>query len=174
VNQTHTLVIGEVVGIHGIRGVIKVRSYAESPDIFLPDTQVFLGGAQGEKTCYTIQWAKPHKKGLLMALDGITECSRAEALVGALVYIDTAVLPELEKDTYYWFELIGMSVYTVGNDYLGKVESIIPTGSNDVLVVKDTAAKGPEYEVLIPALAAVVQSVDLDEKQIRVTLPEGL
>jgi 16S rRNA processing protein RimM len=173
VTQEHTLVIGEVVGIHGIRGVIKVRSYAESPDIFLPDTPVFLGGAQGEKKRYTIQWVKPHKKGLLMALDGVTECGRAGALVGALVYIDTAVLPELGDDTYYWFELIGMSVFTEENDYLGKVESIIPTGSNDVLVVKDPA-KGPEYEVLVPALAAVVQSVDVDEKRIRVTLPEGL
>lgn len=171
--QEHTLVIGEVVGIHGIRGVVKVRSHAESPDIFLPDTPVYLGGDHGEKKRYTIQWVKPHKKGLLMALDGVTECSRAEALVGALIYIDSQVLPELEDDTYYWFELIGMSVFSVENEYLGQVTSIMPTGSNDVLVVRDPV-KGPQYEVLIPALATVVQSVNLQEKQIRVTLPEGL
>lgn len=162
-----------MVGIHGIRGVVKVRSYAESADLFLPESQVFIDGAQGEKKSYTIQWVKPHKKALLMALDGVTECSRAEALVGALLYIDSAVLPELEADTYYWFDLIGMSVFTVESDYLGEVVSIFPTGSNDVLVVKDLK-RGPDYEVLIPALAAVVQSVDLDEKRIRVSLPEGL
>jgi len=173
VTQEHTLVIGEVVGIHGIRGVVKVRSYVESPDIFLPDAQVLLGGAHGEKKSYTIQWVKPHKKGLLMALDGVTECSQAEALVGTLLYMDPGALPKLEDDTYYWFELIGLSVFTVENDYLGKVESILPTGSNDVLVVKDPV-KGPEYEVLVPALATVVQSVNLDEKRIRVKLPEGL
>ncbi|MFH0724979.1 MAG: ribosome maturation factor RimM [Pseudomonadota bacterium] len=171
--QEYTLVIGEVVGIHGIRGVLKVRSHAESPDIFLPDTPVFLGGTSGEKNRYMIQWVKPHKKGLLMALDGVTECNRAEALVGMLIYIDAAALPELGDDTYYWFELIGMSVFTVQNEYLGRVTSIMPTGSNDVLVVRDPV-KGPQHEVLIPALATVVQSVNLQEKRIRVTLPEGL
>lgn len=108
-----------------------------------------------------------------MALDGVNECSLAEALVGTLIYIDAAVLPELGEDTYYWFELIGMSVFTVENEYLGQVASIMPTGSNDVLVVMDPV-KGPQYEVLIPALATVVRSVDLQEKRIRVSLPEGL
>lgn len=171
--QEHTIVIGEVVGIHGIRGVVRVRSFAESPDLFLPESQVFLGGAHGEKKSYTVQWAKPHKKVLLMALDGVTECSQAEGLVGTLLYIDSGMLPELEDGTYYWFELIGMSVFTAEDDYLGKVVSILPTGSNDVLVVKDPV-RGPDYEVLVPALAAVVQSVSLEEKRIRVMLPEGL
>lgn len=169
----NTLVVGEVVGVHGIRGAVKVRSHVESPGIFIPGAQVFLEGAEGGKKRHTIDWAKPHKKGLLMALGGVTECSRAEALVGALIYMDAAVLPELDKDTYYWFELIGLSVFTRENDYLGTVTSVFATGSNDVLVVKDPA-KGPRYEVLIPALATVVQSVDLDEKRIHVTLPEGL
>jgi 16S rRNA processing protein RimM len=173
VTHEKTLVVGEVVGVHGVRGVVKVRSHVESPGIFVSDAPVFLGGAQGEKKRYTIDWVKPHKKGLLMALDGVTDCSRAEALVGALIFMDAAILPELDKDTYYWFELIGLSVFTRDDDYLGTVASILPTGSNDVLVVKDPA-KGSGHEVLIPALATVVQSVDLDEKRIRVTLPEGL
>lgn len=171
--QERTLLIGEVVGTHGVRGVVKVRSYAESPDVFLPDTQILIEDSRGGKKDFTIQWIKPHKKGVLMALEGVTECGQAEALVGAMLYIDKDKLPELEEDTFYWFELIGLSVFTVENEYLGQVESIIPTGSNDVLVVKDPA-KGPRYEVLVPALATVVTSVSLEEKQIRVKLPEGL
>lgn len=108
-----------------------------------------------------------------MALEGVVDCGQAETLVGSALYIGKDKLPELESDTYYWFDLIGLSVFDAENAYLGKVESIFETGSNDVLVVKDRD-RGPKHEVLIPALATVIESVDLKEKKLRVKLPEGL
>ena len=60
-------------------------------------------------------------------------------------------------------------VFTIGEKYIGRLESIIPTGSNDVYVVKDDAT-----EILIPALASVVLDIDLDRKRMLVQLPEGL
>ena len=108
-----------------------------------------------------------------MALAEITDCDQAESLVGTSLFVQKRKLPELEDDAYYWFELIGLSVFTTEDELLGRVVSILPTGSNDVLVVKDME-KGPKHEVLIPMLASVVQLVDLEEKRIRVKLPEGL
>ena len=55
------------------------------------------------------------------------------------------------------------------DEYLGRIESIIETGSNDVYVVKDS-----KKEVLIPALASVVLAVDIRRKRMQVELPEGL
>jgi len=78
-------------------------------------------------------------------------------------------LPELGEDTHLWFDLIGMAVYTTEDKYLGRIESIIETGSNDVYVVQDH-----EKEVLIPALESVVVDIDLEHKRMRVDLPEGL
>jgi 16S rRNA processing protein RimM len=78
-------------------------------------------------------------------------------------------LPELDEDTYYWFELIGIEVYTTEAEYLGRIASIFPTGSNDVYVVKDQ-----KKEILVPALESVVVGIDLEQKIMRVRLPEGL
>lgn len=165
--------IGDVVGVHGLQGVLKIRSYAESPEIFTPDSRIVLAGPPGLREAYTIQWVKPHKKGLLMAFAEVKNRDTAESLVGTCLYIDKGGLPALDEDTYYWFELIGLSVFTDENEFLGRVESVMATGSNDVLVVKDPD-KGAAGEILIPLLASVIQAVDLDEKTVRVALPEGL
>jgi len=90
-------------------------------------------------------------------------------LIGAELFIPQTELPELDEDTYYWFELIGIEVYTTRGDYLGRITSIFPTGSNDVYVVKDN-----KQEMLIPALESVVLDIDLDLKRMQVDLPEGL
>ena len=93
----------------------------------------------------------------------------AEALIGAEFFIEKEILPELEEGTYYWIDLIGLSVYTTDDVCIGRIESILQTGSNDVYVVKDK-----NKETLIPALASVILSVNLEEKIMRVDLPEGL
>ncbi|HHE74818.1 MAG TPA: 16S rRNA processing protein RimM, partial [Desulfobacteraceae bacterium] len=63
--------------------------------------------------------------------------------------------------------------YSLTGDYIGEVTSIVQTGSNDVYVVKRMDGT-TEIEVLIPALESVVREVDLDQRVMRVDLPEGL
>ncbi len=75
----------------------------------------------------------------------------------------------MDEDVHYWFDLIGIDVYTIEGDHLGRIESIIETGSNDVYVVKDGST-----EVLIPALGSVVLNIDTEHNRMEVDLPEGL
>ncbi len=167
------LLIGKITGVHGIRGNVKVMSYGESPDIFETDQPFLILDEMGTAHTHTIDWVKPHKQGLLMAFHGLRDRGDAEALLRAEIYIKKSDLPDLEEDTYYWFELIGLSVFDGTGGFLGRIESIMPTGSNDVYVVKDKD-RGAAYEVLIPALASVVHSVDLEKGTMTVELPEGL
>lgn len=164
-----TLVVGEIVGVHGLRGALKIRSYADSPTLFEAGLTVYLERPDGPVQTRTVAWAKPHGKGLLLAIEGVADRETAEGLIGSRLAVALAMLPELEEDTFYWFELIGMSVYSRQGQYLGVVEDIIPTGSNDVYVVRDG-----EKELLVPALASVVQIVDTDRRRMKVDLPEGL
>ena len=167
------LPIGKVVGVHGLHGNIKLLSYADSLAVFKPESRLLLKAADGREKIYTLKWVKPHSKTTLLSLYGIEDRSSAEALIGAELLIEKAGLPELEEGTFYWFDLIGLSVFTLGGEYVGQIDSILPTGSNDVYVVKDPN-KGQKYEKLIPALEAVIRSVDLKKKTMLVDLPEGL
>jgi 16S rRNA processing protein RimM len=112
---------------------------------------------------------RPHKRLILLSLKGINDRNQSESLVHAEIFIEKGSLPELEEGVYYWADLIGLSVFASDETYMGRIESVIPTGSNDVYVVKDT-----DRETLIPALESVVVAVDLEKKIMRVDLPEGL
>jgi 16S rRNA processing protein RimM len=164
-----TQVIGEIVGVHGLRGALKIRSYADSPLLFEAGLKVFLKSPDGHVQACSVDWAKPHGKGVLLAISGVGDRDTAEELLGSRLLVDRAMFPDLEEGTYYWFELIGLSVYTTQGQYLGNIETILPTGSNDVYVVRNGDA-----EILVPALASVVQVIDTDQRRMEVNLPDGL
>ncbi len=163
------VIIGKIVGVHGIKGILKIHSYAESLEIFAPDTIITVSTPDGSQKGYDIDWIKPHSRGALLALKNVNNRDQAKTLVGADLQIEKAALPELETGVYYWYELIGLKVLTTDDRYLGRLESIIETGANDVYVVKND-----EREVLIPALESVVQTIDIESNLMRVDLPDGL
>jgi 16S rRNA processing protein RimM len=78
------------------------------------------------------------------------------------------MLEDLTEGEYYWRDIIGLDVYTQDGKRLGRIESVFPTGSNDVYVCKG------EREILIPAIADVIQGIDLDKNIMTVKLLEGL
>ena len=161
--------VGKVVGTHGIKGYLKVISYAESTAPFADGRQLALRRTGKPVAKFRIESARPHKRGLLLALEGITSVDVAKEWVGCELCVDRAALPETEQDTYYWHQIIGLDVFTVDGRRLGQVTAIFPTGSNDVYVVREG-----KKEILIPALASVVVEIDLTTKALRVDLPEGL
>ena len=163
------VLIGKIVGVHGLKGTNKFKSYAQSLSVFNPGRSLLICDNRSRQTGIEINWVKSHTKTPLISLKGVTDREQAEALIGAELFIPQTELPELDEDTYYWFELIGLEVYTTEDEYLGRIASIMPTGSNDVYVVRDK-----RKEVLIPALQSVVVDIDLDLKRMRVDLPEGL
>jgi 16S rRNA processing protein RimM len=156
-----------------LNGTSRVYSYAESLSVFKPDSEIILRSPDGQEITYEINWVKPHTRGLLLALKGVSDRIQAEKLIGCELLIEKASLPEPEDGTYYWFDLIGLSVFTTEDKFLGRIESIITTGSNDVYVVKPPDGDEKD-EVLIPALASVVVDIDLIRQKMQVDLPEGL
>ncbi len=161
--------IGRIVGAHGTGGVCKIISYAESLAVFESGNPLFVETDDNRLKTLDVLWVKPHSKGALMALNGVSDRDGAEKLRGAALFVDKRRLPALETESYYWFELIGMEVFTQDGLFLGRLESILPTGSNDVYVVRQA-----DRETLVPALATVVRRIDTDRRRMEVALPEGL
>jgi 16S rRNA processing protein RimM len=165
--------VGKIVGAHGVKGNIKVYSYAESLSVFNPGSLILLINPKGFEKNYKIKWVKPHGRLTLLSLKGVENRNSVETLIGSVFFIERASLPEPEDGSYYWVDIIGISVFTTDDEYVGRIESIIPTGSNDVFVVKNPN-KTHHNEVLIPAIESVILKVDIERKTMRVDLPEGL
>jgi 16S rRNA processing protein RimM len=163
------ILIGRLVGAHGVRGGLKLLSYAESLDVFTPGRRILARDDKGAEGLYEVGEVKPHGRRAVLFLAGITRRSQADALAGCELFIEKATLPVLAEGTYYWADLIGLEVVSVDGRRLGRLEAIFTTGSNDVYVVKHAG-----QEILVPALKSVVKAVDLTARRMEVELPEGL
>lgn len=167
------LSIGKIVGAHGVKGNVKVYSFVESLSLFEQESSILVVSAKGSEKIFKIKWIKPHGRVVLLSLEGIENRDLAETLIGSELFVKRDSFPKLVDGSYYWFEIIGLAVFTNDEKYIGRVESIIPTGSNDVYVVKD-AQKDRDNEILIPAIESAVLEIDLEQKRMIVDLPEGL
>jgi len=161
--------IGKIIGAHGIKGNLKVLSYAETVSVFTAGKVILVRNKNGQQKAYSIQWASPYKKGALLSLNEINDRDQAEILAGSEIFIRKSDLPKLEEGAYYWFDLIGLFVWTTDGQMIGRIESIIDTGSNDVYVVKNK-----DSETLVPAIESVVLEINLNQHIMRVNLPDGL
>lgn len=172
--QQDLVEIGKVTGAHGVRGAVRVYSYAESPDCFASGNVVVLILKNDTvRRHHRIVHASPYKSVVRLTLEGVTTRDQAEALTGSAVYMFKEDLPPLEDDVFYWADLLGMDVYTETDIHLGRIKEIIQTGANDVYVIEPLADRKAK-EILIPAIASVVLSIEVENKRMRVALPDGL
>ena len=163
------LEIGQIVNTHGIKGLTKVVPYTDDVTRFERLEAVLIEENNSLKQ-YVIEDVKYHKHMVLLKFKGIDTIEEAEKLKGKILKIDRKDAVELPKDSYFIVDLLGLEVYTIENEYLGKITDIFPTGSNDVYVVKNEEGK----QVLIPALKTVVKKIDIENKRVEVQLIEGL
>lgn len=166
-DKTASFTIGRVTGVHGLNGIVKVASFAESLDTFQKGRCITLKTEREEGKEYLILHTSPHKRGVLLCLEGIESRDQAEALVGKEILMNRGQLPEPEADTWYWQDLMGLDVHDHIKGYLGKITHIFSTGANDVLVITDD-----DRETLVPMHKYFVEAVDMDSCTVRTTLPE--
>jgi 16S rRNA processing protein RimM len=163
------LVMGQITGAHGLDGNVKVRSFAQSSDLFAPGSRVFIPvDTREDARPFDIDRCVPHKKGLLMHLAGVDDRDAAEALIGKDLLVNRSRLPEPEDDAWYWQDLYGLTVTDQILGDLGIIDTIFSTGAHDILVVKDR-----ETERLIPMHRQFILSVDLENALVVTRLPEG-
>ncbi len=148
---------------------MRIRSYAQSETSFLNAGTVFLKTASGETREHAVLSVSPHQSVFLLTLKGLDSLEEAEKYRGAGIFIRKDSLRRESDEEYFWHEIIGMQVYLTSGEYIGTIKQVIPTGSNDVFVVRKEAA-----EVLIPGTHEVVQEIDLEGKKMIINAMEGM
>jgi 16S rRNA processing protein RimM len=162
------VLVGKVIRPHGLKGLVTIESYAESKETFLNAGEVFLAGTSGETEKHGVISVTPGKKFFLLKLKGVDSREQAEAYRGGNIHIQRRRLSR-QSDEYFWFELIGLSVYLDTGRRVGTVRHILQASGHDIYVVHEG-----EKEILIPAVREVIKEVDLDNKKIVITGMEDL
>lgn len=149
------IVIGKVGGPFGIKGWVKLLSHSEPRDRILDYSPWLLKDRDGWKE-WELAEGHAHGKGVIARLEGVTDRDQAMALMGAEIAVWREQLGETKPGQYFWADLVGLTVRLEAGRSLGRVEGLMATGSNDVLVVKG------DRERLIPFIQdQVIKGVDL-------------
>jgi 16S rRNA processing protein RimM len=153
------LMAGKVIGVHGIHGAVRLKSFVD-PNLINPVNPLFYRTSERNIHRISVISIKSYQSNLLVTFEGITDRTQATAFIGTQLYIERKALPELDSDTYYWFEIQGLEVIDISGNHYGFIQSIIETGSNDVYVINKN---GDEF--LIPAIDSAVKEIDLQKNQ---------
>jgi len=160
--QPRVVVIGQVAGVFGVRGWVKVYSYAE-PRVDILRYREWLIGCGDEWQPHQLVSGREHGKGIVAQLKGCDTPETARTLMGLDIGVPRAVLPALGPDEFYWADLEGLRVVTIEGTELGRVDHLFETGANDVVVVKG------DRERLLPYVRGeVIVAVDLEQGVMRV------
>ncbi|MBN1659231.1 MAG: 16S rRNA processing protein RimM [Anaerolineae bacterium] len=159
-----------MIGVHGIRGEIKVDLLTDDPDCFQTLRHVLIGVMDQEPIPWPLEGYRLHKGRALLKLGGCDDRTCAETMRGQLVQIPIEETAPLKDDEYYEHQIVDLEVWTSGGEQLGSVVEILYTGANEVYIVQTDGGS----EMLIPAIDSVVRSIDLEAGRIVVDLMEGL
>lgn len=161
------LKVGKITNTHGIKGDLKVYPLTDYMERFEELEWVYIEG-QDEK--FYIKNVKYMSTVLLLSFKNYEDINLVEKYKGKYLLIDHTQRRDLPEDTYYIADIVGLDVYTIKNEYVGKVKDIIQTGPNEVYIIKDKNKK----EIMIPAVKQFIPTISLDEKKIIINPIEGM
>jgi len=167
------IVLGEIVGAHGLHGEVRVRIAGDDADPLLDAEALWLGASPSDPEArrLRVKGCGSGRKGeVRLRFEGVGGREEIGALVGQLIMASPALLPELPEGEFYRFELIGCRVESETGEAAGTVREIWETGAHDVLVVEDEEG----VRRLIPTAAELMKQVDLTARLIIVADLPGL
>jgi 16S rRNA processing protein RimM len=163
------ITIGKALKPWGVKGEMKIEPITDFPKRFGNLTRVYLVSPAGKEMICEVTAVRYVGTAPVIQIAGYDSPEKAKALNGWLVRVPEEETVPLPEGTYYWFELIGMEVFSEADEKLGTIVDIFETGSNDVYVMKQG-----RKEIYIPATQEVVKQVDRKAKRMVIHLLDGL
>jgi 16S rRNA processing protein RimM len=149
------LLIGEVVGVFGVHGELKVRPATDFPERFLTTPTLYIGERHVPTS---VAAARVLPKQVLVTLTGVTDATAAAKYRGALLYVPLSEAVALPPNQYYLHDVIGLRAERPDGTPLGTISDIYTGPGNDIFAVREA---GTGREVLVPAVAEMIKRVDV-------------
>ena len=170
--QDKWMSIGEFVAPQGLKGDIRIKPSSEFPERFTKPGTRWIQKYNELPT--EIQLIKgtliPGKSIYVVSIEGISNRSSAEKIIGWNLLIPIDSRPTLSDDEYHYYDLIGLEARKGAKKTLiGYVTDLI-NGGNDLLEIKLLEGK----KVLVPFVKDIVTEIDIKEKWLLLNPPPGL
>ena len=165
--------VGRVIGLHGVRGKVKVAAFSGDPSGVLAAKTLRLSGghvaAPGAVGDYEVATAQRAGGCAVFSFRGIDTVEAAEPLVKAVVSMRAEELPSLPEDEFYWIDAVGCLVVDEAGATLGEVVAVEPGTAYDFLVVRRPGGE----DGYLPVVGAFLRKVDTAARRVVASPPEG-
>jgi 16S rRNA processing protein RimM len=161
-----------VVKTQGRRGEVAGEVLSDVPDRFAIGMKLLalpkeLNASRRELGVEDL-W--PHKGMVVLKFAGVDSISDAETLVGCELQVPRSQRSELQAGWNYVSDLVGCTALDHGRE-IGRIEDVqFGAGEAPLLMVREASGRRVE----VPFAEAYLDGVDLQQKQVRMNLPEGL
>jgi 16S rRNA processing protein RimM len=169
--------VGRIADAWGLKGWFKVLPHSADPEALFSSQRWYLQPTERGKAAFAgtqlmrIREAKVHSDNIVALAHDMEDRDIAEALKGSRIFIPRSSFPTPELDSYYWVDLLGLSVVNREGIALGIVKDLMATGPQTVLVIEfSELVEGIEktQERMIPFVSHFVDDVNLPVKRITV------
>jgi 16S rRNA processing protein RimM len=159
-SESSKLLLGKFGAAQGLKGEIRLQSYTANP--FAIGSYGALTSQDGRK--FEITHLRSGKNILIARVKNITDRTAAEQLTNLALYIDRALLGEIqEEDEYFHADLVGLNVETSDGTHLGKVLALFNFGAGDMLEIRPVEGG---KSVMLPFTKLAVPNISLTKKRI--------
>lgn len=149
--------LGRVNGVFGVSGEVRLFLHNRETDLFAgAGAKVTLVSTEGERRELHLRSRQGAGKRVLGSIEGVASPEGARGYIGWEIVIAASELPSTEDGEYYQRDLIGLEVRTADGDVVGTLAEVMEGPVVDCWVVR-----GPEGEVMFPAIKEIVVDVDL-------------
>ena len=163
--------LGQIVNTHGLRGSVKVNVFSENLENIKKYKNIYLKNKDNEYIEYRVLDIKFTNNQAIVTFEEITNKDEANSYRNRYLYIKREDLEELEDDTYYLIDLIGLNAYEIIKNeekLLGELIEVNQNAPTDIYVIKKTDNKN----LMIPAVKEYIKKIDILNKKIIVDLSE--
>lgn len=160
--------VGQIVNTQGLKGEVRVYPFTDDINRFDDLKEFYLG--KDFNTTWEVEKVRYKGNMVIMKIKNIDTVEMAEKLRNKFMYVSRENGRELEEDEYFISDMIGIDVYTVDGDLVGKLDDVLQYSANDVYVVK--GFEGQEY--MIPAIMKFVPTIDINERKMIIDPIKGM
>lgn len=161
--------LGRVIGVHGLAGDTAIRTENDDPLAIGRYGSVFWIAPRLPERALTIVGVRVHRGVALVRFSEIEDRTAAEGLVGGRIQIPLSERLPAPEGHYYIADLLGLLVVLVSGEEVGRLTGVYESGAHDIYGV-DRGGR----EVLIPAVAEFIKSIDMEKRVMTIDPPEGL
>jgi 16S rRNA processing protein RimM len=150
---------GKILGAHGVRGVMKLESWCDSPKVLAAQKRVFLAEKDGSYKEVRVKTASVSASIVLMALEGFDDREAAQAMKNTVLYLKREDIP-VKRGAILIADIIGLPMIDMDSGLtLGTVKDITDSVASRLYVVEAEGGK----EVLIPDIKEFIKEIKPDE-----------